>query len=399
MVKYNVDMFLRDVVNFLDAKKLERGQTFYDHAKITHLSEIVDIKSTLFRESAYKKQDSFAVDRILNNLLDNAVKYTDKGGSINVSLTMVKKKVLLEISDTGIGIPQNQLDKIFEPYYQISHEKRNIQGIGMGLFIIKNIIDEIRGSIEVASELNKGTTFRIFLKRHTVTKKELQDKDNQYSTPLERDHFSFKKREDTIRAGKYNILLVDDNIEILNLLESSLEHLYNVFPFTNGKEALESLGKIPIPDLIISDIMMDVMDGHEFFKNISASKEYSHIPFIFLTAKNSLKEKIKSLRKGAVDYIYKPFLIEEIIAKIESIVMQKKKYDEQKFKDRFEKACSDNELTCREKDVLELLAKGLMYKEISSILNISMKTVEYHIHNIYTKFSVQSIAELMRTLM
>jgi len=437
IIKNNIDKLLRDMVNFLDVEKLKKGQIFYNNDQITDLTEILERKIILFREIAndknikinstiendlYIKVDPYAIDRIINNLLDNSIKYTNNGGIIFVSLKVLKDQVILVITDDGIGMDNEQLKNIFKPYYQMSNKKRNVQGIGMGLSIVKMILDSIDAEIDVKSEIDKGTTFIIKFIKYNLSGEDEIIKDIKYSTPMSLKIMDYNIQPENIDAEKSNIFIVDDNKEMLIFLQEYLKDKYNVFLAENGKKALQEINNIPTPDLIISDIMMDEINGHQFFIEISKFDKYRSIPFIFLTAKSSYEDKLRGLTEGAVDYIYKPFMIEELIAKINSIIKNKKIQNETNLKvleknilsafdeidnnenfynpdDKcYEKICSEYDITNRELEIINLLINGLYNKDISKKLDISIRTVEFHIHNIYKKLNVQSRIELIKLL-
>lgn len=434
IVRQNIDKINRNMTNFLDLEKLDRNQNFYDHDIIINVSTFLHNKALMFKEVAKKKNikifteitdeiytriDPYAIDRIVNNLFDNAIKYTLYNGVINAGLEADNDFLTVMISDTGIGISQEQIANIFNPYHQISHEKRNIQGIGMGLSIIHKIIDDVNGTIRVDSELNKGTAFTIRFKRYALT-----DSDIVY------DHFEYTETIDSVsevtipepsyKEGRKHILLVEDNVEMLSFLISSMEEEYNVFYAVNGKDALDKIEELPIPDIIISDIMMDIMDGYEFRERLRESERYMSIPFIFLTAKTSLDEKIKGLKKGAVDFINKPFLIDELLEKIRSMIKLQQAQDEAIYKEltkdliqgirdkRAEKRYSNElnreelykkyKITDDEIKLIELMNKGMTYFEIGDALFYSEKTIRNKVHNIYKKCGVHKKSELFEIL-
>ena len=436
IIKENLDKLTRDMVNILDVEKLAKGQIYYDHSMIINLTDIINKKISLFKEvtdrkgikiyesikkNIYIKIDAFAIDRILNNLLDNAIKYNKPNGEIRIILKNNKKNIILIISDTGIGIDIEQQKNIFDPYYQLSHNKRNVYGIGIGLSIVKRIMDEIDGEINIKSELNKGTEFTIKFKEYHLKRNDIVNTYYEISKPI-KNTFNVKLKETVPQKNKYNILVVDDNYEMLLFLQNTMMEEYNFYYALNGKEALKKLNNIAKPDIIISDIMMDVMDGYEFYENISNNSKYNTIPFIFLTAKSTYKDRIKGLLKGAIDFISKPFIIDELLAKINSIIVreensknkmirsiQKKIYvyfsNKNKGKSHKRKEITKEkniadillnkyQISKREVEIIDLLIQGLLYKEIAYRLNISINTVRTHVKSIYHKFKIQNKSEL-----
>ena len=418
IVKQNIDKLINDMVNYLDIEKLEKGIDFYHHDQAVEVSSVIRQKIMLFKEIAGKKSikisqkipaekiyariDPHALDRAMNNLLDNAVRYTDRNGKIRVTVQADRENLEIRVKDTGKGIPQDQQDNIFQPYYQASHEKSNIQGIGMGLAIVKKIIDSVSGHITVNSAVDQGTEFRVTLRRacpekqNDITKYEIHKRppDTISTTELDKVPASDKV--------KYTVLLVEDNKEIVRLLQDSLQNRYNFFYALNGKQGLTQLIHIPKPNLIIVDIMMDVMNGIEFYDNLISVKDYRNIPVIFLTAKNIPELKIEQIKKGAIDYIAKPFELPELLAKIDAVINSHEKMKEQRLKEimeimlqkfdgststeqGFHQKCKEYSITRREKDTLRLIKENLTNKEIAFKLGVSESTIKTHVKNLLKK--------------
>lgn len=335
-IKYSISQLLQDAVNFLDSEKLERGQIFYDHNQIIDVSYIISQKIPLFQKLADRKHviinqniqpgvhskiDPSAFDRIINNMLDNGIKYNKQYGSINILLRASNEDIFLIFEDTGIGISEEDQKAIFDPYYQVSHLKRNLQGIGMGLYITSEIVKNIGGSISVSSAINNGTIFKISFKRFNVSQSDNVLSNPCLSEPIEEPIYD--KCEDVFDdKNRFTLLLVEDNLGLLHSLIKNLSLEHNIICAQNGDEALSKLNnyKEIKPDLIISDVMMDQMNGYLLFKSLQQIEEYKQIPFIFLTAKAIESENIEALKNGAIDYIYKPFSMDVLNAKINSIL-------------------------------------------------------------------------------
>jgi DNA-binding NarL/FixJ family response regulator len=205
-------------------------------------------------------------------------------------------------------------------------------------------------------------------------------------------------------VNKPCLLVVEDQNELLSYLVGELHDNYNVFVADNGLTAIERLGTMPVPELIISDIMMDKMDGYELLEKTIADERFAHIPFIFLTAKNTSEEKISGLESGALDFITKPFSIVELKMKVKTIISQKARISEaaiRELKKQFTDTHLSNKrqkneeifninalkfgLTAREKELVAYIRKGLKYETIGEILHISERTVTRHVQNIYVK--------------
>jgi signal transduction histidine kinase/DNA-binding NarL/FixJ family response regulator len=469
VIKRNIEKLLRDIVNILDMEKLETGITFYNQNQTLDLSDIIKQKVMLFTEPAGKKNisitakfednvavriDPYAADRILNNLIDNSLKYTRPGGSVEVRLKSktLEDKVEIIVKDTGIGIPKQKLKHIFDPFYQISHKKKNYQGLGLGLSIVKMIADEIGAKLSANSKAGSGTEFVISLPRYVPLKDETVLKRVKLSSPLDTSTDAGLPPAEH-KEGRYNVLVVEDNPEMLAFLQNNIGRKYNVHGAVDGRQAWEILENMQRPQIILSDIMMDVMDGYEFYKNITAHKRYKSIPFIFLTAKTSMYQQLKGLRNGAVDFITKPFSIDVLMAKIDSIIKNQELQKEailnqigmdlyrflsakgnvalagntegstgdsrdEKTRDTrqsvsrpytwhkkqstyvksnvLSKLETDYGISKREMEVIRLIKEGFLYKEIAAELDISLNTVETYRKRIFKKCNVQNKIELFR---
>ncbi len=350
-IKYSVDTLLKDVINFLDSEKLQRGQVIYNHDQVINFSEILKIKMPSFiriasnnnititneiENEVFIKADPYAIDRIVNNMIDNAIKYNKQAGVINVKLRKLNEYAEFIVYDTGIGISEENQKNIFMPYYQISHEKRNLQGIGMGLNIVYEIVMTLKGEISIYSKEGIETQFTITI---PIEKIGSERKDNNYdfiTEPIE--PMVFNVIEDSVIDVRRNtIFIVEDNKSLLRSLRDALSNEYNVICAVNGKEAIEKLSNNNLqPDIMISDIMMDIMDGHELLKEIRSINKYKQLPVIFLTAKTTETENIVGLDLGAIDYIYKPFSMEILSVKLKSILeyiaIKKKMFEAEKFR-------------------------------------------------------------------
>ena len=351
VIKSNIDKLTRDMVNFLDAEKIEQQRLIYDPSAVIDFSGLLEEKIKLFQTLADKKQitltssiepeisilsDPYGLDRIINNLLDNAIRYTPENGKVIVILKRPEpEQIQFRVEDTGRGIPATQQQHIFNKYYQISGEKQNIQGMGMGLFITKSIVEQLDSRISFISQENKGTSFTVLFKTLSQPGKETEKKDFIPSRPIDSLSHMVDSALIAYNINKYSILIVEDNIDLLHALRQSLAENYNVYTAINGREALNFMEKDNSVDIIITDIMMDVMDGYAFYHELQKEEKWRSIPLIFLTARTTQQEKMTGLKAGAVDYIFKPFYMEELIYKIQSILkiqtLQKILIEKQKY--------------------------------------------------------------------
>ncbi|MBN2439929.1 MAG: substrate-binding domain-containing protein [Spirochaetales bacterium] len=431
VIKENIDLLLGHMLNFLDVEQLQKGEMIYHHDTFVDVSESARKKCSLFQPLASIKKirikievedhvivkiDPQALDRIFNNLLDNAVKYIQDGGIIAINVRRDNGKALLSIKDNGPGLPSDINEHIFQPYFLLSKRKSGHQGIGVGLSIVKKIIDGLGAVITVENGKENGACFTIAF---TDSSSEAGDQRIQeISATAPSTSFVQKSiKEKNITDDKHSLLVVDDNIQLLKFVQTAFFESYNVFLARNTAEALIKLKIIPRPDLIISDIMMDGADGFQLLSALSTKEGYNDIPFIFLTALSGEKEKLKGLDLGAVDYIEKPFSIDTLRAKIESIIAlrsRQEKQDLERIRSRidgllsgsgknstdsalsgFGRTCEKYGILDREREIIRMLMNGLVNKEIASCIHLSQRAVEYHISKIYKKCGVNSKYELL----
>ena len=307
--------------NFLFYDKLAR------HKKITYTlhSELED-KEVLF--------DANYLELIVNNLLSNAFKYTESGQSITVTLKEENGWLLLQVSDTGIGIPINKQGKIFERFYQIESEH---VGSGIGLSLVQRLIELHHGRIELDSEENKGSTFSVYLPQdlsvykpsELASNNEQNEEEQVYSTNSKAMYFidTEKVENESVESGdkkRGTILIVEDNNEIRRYLSNGLADLFNTLEAGNGEEALEKLKDNEV-DVIVTDVMMPVMDGIKLCKNVKQNIRTCHIPVIILSAKTDIKDQMEGLQMGADDYIPKPFSLAILTTKIQNMMRTRRR--------------------------------------------------------------------------
>ena len=334
----------------------------------------------------------------------------------------IEDKIFFSVNDTGPGISVHFQKKIFEPYFQINKETTSLQGMGLGLPIVKKVTDSLGGKILIQSNPEKepGTKISIILQKHFLDLETIVSEPSETAVPTYTVE-DFAIGDTPFLQSRQSILLIEDNKAMLNFLYKKLSLKYNLFCTLNGAQALKKLQELPIiPDLILSDIMMDKMDGFAFAKAISEQKMFNHIPIIFISAKSTSLDKIKGLRLGAIDMIQKPFSSEELVQKIESVLQninrQKKAILQsaisnlkisispedniihQDAPSGFEQNCRIYNLTDREIDIVKLIRQGSKYKSIAETLFISERTVNKHVQNIFEKVSVSNKVELLNKL-
>lgn len=438
IIKSGIDKLAEDVINLFDIERFSKGIDVYRHNKISNFSEILNKSLPLFKYYCDKqsislqifiekdlliKADPNAINRIVNNIIENAIKFTKSGGKIVISLSQVNDKIVFSVQDDGVGIPLSQHKKIFEPYYQIGNKNTSLQGMGLGLPIVKKVVDGLNGEIVIESNPKQGPGTKVVIKlvKHDLNTEETPVQSVNEPKASYYQLNDFKTDDSEYSPGRYTILIVEDNKAMLNFLVMKLRGKYNIYTALNGAEGIKRLRELPVvPDLILSDIMMDKMDGFSFAKIISEQPKYNHIPFVFLTAKSTSTDRIKGLKLGAMDFVSKPFSFEELNQKIETILLNISKQQEAILKtsisnlktqkqlkteytpvilnSKFDQNCRLYMLTTREIEVAGLIAKGNTYKEIANELFISEKTVNKHIQNIFGKAGVSNKVELINKL-
>ena len=270
----------------------------------------------------------------LFNLMSNAFKYTHAGGEINLRLTENDAEVMLEISDNGDGIEKKDIDVIFEKFRQINSKVSVGTGFGIGLYIVKYFTDKHKGTVSCSSEPGKGSTFKLtFLKGNShfenveITndipqRSQLFDElivdeieeNNQFANTVSENDF-----QKIMLTDKRTILIIDDNAEIRSYLIKLFSDNYIIYSAENGEEGLKQTKK-HMPDLVISDIAMEQMDGLELCRKIKESDSLSHIPVILLTASKNPETHLQGITDGADDYITKPFDDDILVARVESLL-------------------------------------------------------------------------------
>ncbi len=246
-------------------------------------------------------------EKILFNLLSNAFKYTPSGGEISLTIEENDKYVFIKIMDSGKGIPPEQLSSVFDRFYQSENAQKK-DGFGIGLSIVKDIVLLHGGEIELESEPGKGSEFTVKLQKgHGHFKSEYILSDFQDSEELDQYGENVLKEATVVINKEENlILIVEDNVGIREFIGKSLEGEFQVMLAGNGQEALDLIKK-ELPDIIITDVMMPVMDGVTFLTKVKSDRNTSHIPVIMLTARTGLIYKKEGFDLGADDYITKPF--------------------------------------------------------------------------------------------
>lgn len=315
-------------------KKSENFQSFMEYVLMPFYAfardKGIELKTFYRLSTPYIILDYNLMRKVIINLVSNAIKATPLRGTICVyvaSLTLTEgvKQLYINVRDTGVGIPEEDLEKIFNQFYQVSVHAQNTDtwknSTGIGLSSCKKIIDLHQGCIKAYNNKNKGASFRILLP--LIEGKQMVEYFNS------NDSEKIKStKQDTSSSGKETILVVDDNPDMRAYIKSLLSSIYNVLEAQDGAEALSIIQGRSI-DLILSDLMMPIMDGLELSKQVKSNIVTSHIPFIILTSLVSEDQKKISYEIGVDEYLCKPFDEEMLLLRIRNILDMRKKYKAQ----------------------------------------------------------------------
>ncbi|MEX2235117.1 MAG: two-component regulator propeller domain-containing protein [Cyclobacteriaceae bacterium] len=334
----------------LDLSKIEAGKLKL-HTSPTDLVEFLrEIASSYESLAAGKKIkyffypevevliayiDAEKMEKVVHNLLSNAFKFTKSEGEIILNLKVDNNHCSMAVKDTGIGIPTDQLNKVFDRFYQVdSSQTRAYEGSGLGMALAKDLVELHKGKISVSSTEGKGTTFTvtILLGKEHLNKDEISD--SAYHTEAE------KLSDIVVSAGiepdanellssvlQPLLLIVEDNTDMRRYIRKTLSDQYQIVEAENGKVGVK-LAEETVPDLIISDIMMPEMDGYKLCELVKTNELTSHIPVILLTAKADRESKLAGLKFGADDYLSKPFDADELKLIVRNLIEERRKMRE-----------------------------------------------------------------------
>jgi len=266
------------------------------------------------RAAFQTKYDQEHLGKIVNNLLSNAIKFTPEGGVVRVEVSWVQqeaKRLEILVTDTGAGIPAEELPFVFERFFRGSNTVADVEGTGVGLSLTKELVKALGGEIGVASTLGQGTTFKVTLPLVEL----IQSTEN---TVARQD----AGEEDPDILYEKSILVIEDNLDVMEYLLDSLNGFHKIYSAANGLEGIQKAIEF-IPDIIISDVMMPEKDGYEVCHTLKQDERTSHIPIILLTAKAELPDRITGLRKGADAYLAKPFNEQELLATIDNLLQSR----------------------------------------------------------------------------
>lgn len=346
LMEQNVQQLQHKVNEILDFSKLEAGKLELQPEPL-HLYGFLQLLLAPFVHAANQKQitlqceyglpeqSHFMLDRgkltnILNNLLSNALKFTPAGGKIMVAVKAVGEQLQLQVSDSGQGIALSDQDNIFKRYYQAKGSTASASGTGIGLAFVKELVQLMKGSITVQSQLGQGTSFTVQLPSQAVEPgaADISQGPSVGATEALETNAEADMAPQPTEDWKKNvtILLVEDNVGLQQFIELELGSHYHIIKAHNGADALELLRQRTEPGLpvhlIISDIMMPVMDGFTFLEHLKKQPAWEKIPVIMLTARSGIADKLAAFRIGVDDYMAKPFDTAELMARVNNLLQR-----------------------------------------------------------------------------
>ena len=366
IVQRNVLVLTQLVSEILDFRKVQNGKMELRLSDF-NLAESMKQWIKLFSASAQKKHitismdapdtimlraDQDKIERICYNLLSNALKYTSEGGEISLMAKEEGGRVMISVADNGCGISSDELPYIFDRFYQAKNAGR---GTGIGLAIVKAFTELHHGEVSATSIEGKGSTFTIHIpvrQKGEVTNQPTE-KIEQLVEPSSAEEVPNQARHideliQPYQTDKPEVLIIDDNIDIRTYLRSVLSEKYNVSEAADGKVGLELARKI-VPDIVLSDIMMPVMDGLAFCQQLKTDKAISHIPVILLTARSLDEQRAEGYEHGADAYLSKPFSLRLLFSRIDNLIQSRKKlsklFSNSDENDAFEKLSNETDKT------------------------------------------------------
>ena len=407
-IAYHNCMQLRELITeLLDYRKHEMGHL---KLQVCHNDIIHFIRENYILFSDYASKNNITIEfnteyesldlwfdpkhfqKVINNLLFNAIKSTGNGGKISIEVKKDNKNAIISISDNGKGIPAKDIDKIFDIFYQVEDSNSSIPGTtgsGIGLAFVKTIIDMHHGNIKVNSKEGEGSTFSISLplgKAHFSKSEIIFSQPTDYSPPVFNSPTPIIQSDESESTteiaeissklqSKPQMFIVEDNEQIRAMLKEILSPFYYIRSFATAESAISEI-EATMPDIVITDVMMPGMDGKELCKRIKSNPATSHIPVVLLTAQNAIDQYIEGLRTGADDYITKPFNTQLLISRCNNLVNSRILLQE-KFSHKPE-------------TTVQMLASNKIDKEI---LDKAISIIEANISN--TDFNMNTFAREM----
>ncbi|MEO9967821.1 MAG: ATP-binding protein [Reichenbachiella sp.] len=379
-LKTHTDRLLRLINQLLDLTKAESGHfklnnepaditaflknTLSLFSSVTY-SRSIELKKSIPEEPLWLMFDQDALEKIIFNLLSNAVKFTSEDSVVELSVNY-EKALVIKVSDEGDGIPKDEIDKIFDRFYQIG--KNHSSGTGIGLALTKELVELHKGTITVESELGRGTSFIVSLPLEVAEVPDDRSSELDNYPPFAPDDKTFTDKPE---EHKPLVLLIEDNEELSTFIKNELFSEFQIIQQYDGAAGLEE-AKIKLPDLIISDVMMPKIDGLELCQLLKEDTLTDHIPVIILTALADQESKLEGLQMGADDYLVKPFHADELKARMNNLLDQRKKLSK-KF---------SQVITLRPNDIVITSVQEVFIKKLISTVETNMGREDFNVEEL-----------------
>ena len=398
MIRRNGRRLLNLVNQLLDFRKMEEHELkihltcgdiiHFVQDTASSFNDVAERKKILYTctsgiTSAFVLFDHDKVERILFNLLSNAFKFTQEGGSIRVDISgtthpdrLEELYVNIKVSDTGIGIPAEAQGRLFDRFFQHDHGTAVLnQGTGIGLSIVKEFVRLQGGTIELESVPGQGSTFAISIPFTRSSEPSEKDEEELFLWDSDELEFNTPAKEQETSGSAVSLLLVEDDEDFRFYIKDNLKSQYKIYESTNGKEGWQRALSLH-PDIIVCDVNMPVMNGIELSKKLKADKRTCHIPIILLTASNGEEDQIHGLESGANDYMTKPFNFAVLNVKLRNLLAMN-----QQLKETYVK------------QVRVLPSMADMESENEKLINKVLLYIEENLHN--PQLSVEALAKFL----
>ena len=354
LIQLNIQRMVRLLQQILETNKSEAGELKLLVAQgdvMKYIRETAECLEPLLSKKRQKFSvtcipssmmgwiDTDKLDKIIYNLLSNAAKYSNEDGEVSLKVETNKTydHIRIEVSDTGDGIPPEQMKHLFQRFHDGEYRRHRTVGTGLGLALTRDLVYLHGGTIQCESEVGKGTTFIVTLpiSKESFLSGQIDEKHKIDMTIPKNAIIDFhalvpdvNNDEDTDQEQAdediYRLLIVEDNVELLMLMRQLLRTSYRVYVAKNGREAIDIIRQKDL-DLIISDVMMPEMNGYELTSAVKGDPDYNHLPIILLTAKTQEEDEEEALRVGADEFLTKPFRLVDLKLRIDNIIENRKR--------------------------------------------------------------------------
>lgn len=446
ILSQSVNQMLKLVDQMLDFNKLDNDvlklkvgkydvsyelQNWIQRFTLSAKEKDIEIKSNSLDCSCFAILDKDKLDKIIGNILSNALKYTSQYGKITISASIIGQKevedifksqfiasdrfLYITISDNGPGIPENEINEVFDRYFQGKLFNEN-WSTGLGLYYVKQLVKLHKGMINVKNRANEGVVFYFALpideSAYEVVERVNENDTYSYADQSIINHNKIKPQMQS-QKDKLILLIVDDNVDMAYYLRSIFEDEYIVINKYDAESVLSSIEEIN-PDVIIMDVIMNGMNGYELCKSLKINKTYSHIPIILLTGKSNVEDQVEGLSVGANAYVTKPFNPLYLLALVHSQIQNVQNIRELlKTSTNMNKDQYDEGLSLQDKafmnEVYELMDKMIQESEVNINelclqIRISRSKLFYKLksltgetpNNFFKKYKLNRAAELLR---